>query len=498
MAITVLAAAIFYFSPWPPLTFLSLALLALVIYLRLELGLTLAAFTIPFFLQTKGLIGKRFSMVEMVTLLCLAAWILRGLTAWIRDTRYRTQVSRTKTRYRSSGIRHQGTSDIWHLGSGVWDQISGIWHRVFAFRLRLSTLDWAVLFFVAISVLSLLVAENPGVAKRELRVVVLDPAFFYFLLRVIPLKERDLQRIAEALILAALGVSLIGLYQYAFTADFISAEGVHRVRSVYASPNNLGLFLGRIVPILTSLVLFDRSPLRRAFHGLISLPILVCFYLTYSRGAWLLGLPAALLFIGLVRGGRAIWAALGASLAAAGGLLLPLLGTERMASTFNTQGGTAFLRLKLWEGSLNMIQDHPLLGVGLDNFLYQYRTRYILPGAWKEADLSHPHNIVLDYWTRLGALGVAAIAWLEIAFFRKGLSLYRRLPDGLERALILGLMASMVDFLAHGLIDNSYFLVDLAFVFFLTVGVVAKLQEMRQSESTQFLPLKSHLSSAAR
>jgi len=36
-------------------------------------------------------------------------------------------------------------------------------------------------------------------------------------------------------------------------------------------------------------------------------------------------------------------------------------------------------------------------------------------------------------------------------------------------------MASMVDFLAHGLIDNSYFLVDLAFVFFLTLGLMRRL-----------------------
>ena len=30
--------------------------------------------------------------------------------------------------------------------------------------------------------------------------------------------------------------------------------------------------------------------------------------------------------------------------------------------------------------------------MGLNNFLYQYRTRYVLPDAWEELDLSHPHN----------------------------------------------------------------------------------------------------------
>ena len=32
-------------------------------------------------------------------------------------------------------------------------------------------------------------------------------------------------------------------------------------------------------------------------------------------------------------------------------------------------------------------------------------------------------------------------------------------------------MGSMVNFLAHGLVDASYFVVDLAFVFFLTLGI---------------------------
>jgi len=122
-----------------------------------------------------------------------------------------------------------------------------------------------------------------------------------------------------------------------------------------------------------------------------------------------------------------------------------------------------------------MALDHPLHGVGPDNFLYAYRSDYILPTAWQEPNLNHPHNIVLDWWTRLGILGVGALVWVEVAFFRLGLRLYRSLDESDLRALVLGLMASMVDFLAHGLIDNSFFLVDLAFVFFLSVGIVRRL-----------------------
>jgi hypothetical protein len=78
----------------------------------------------------------------------------------------------------------------------------------------------------------------------------------------------------------------------------------------------------------------------------------------------------------------------------------------------------------------------------------------------------------------LGILGVIAIGWLQFAFFRKALRLHRQLGNRDLKALLLGLMASMVDLLAHGLIDNSYFLVDLAFVFCLTLGIVARIERL--------------------
>ena len=253
------------------------------------------------------------------------------------------------------------------------------------------------------------------------------------------------------------------------------AEGVRRIRGVYGSPNNLSLFLGRIVPVLLAVAVFGTGR-RQLLYGLASLPVMVCLFLTYSRGAWLLGLPAAILFLGAVKGRRALGAALAAVVA---GILalLPLAGLERLTSLFDFQGGTTFRRLKLWEATVHMIRDHPLFGVGLDNFLYQY-PRYMLPEAWQEPDLSHPHNLIFDWWTRLGVLGVVALLWLEVAFFKVGWRLHRQLREADLRLLALGLMASMVDFLAHGLVDHSFFLVDLAFVFCLTLGVMRRMERL--------------------
>jgi len=40
------------------------------------------------------------------------------------------------------------------------------------------------------------------------------------------------------------------------------------------------------------------------------------------------------------------------------------------------------------------------------------------------------------------------------------------------------LMASMADFLAHGLVDAAFFVPDLAYVFFLTLAVTQALQAL--------------------
>ncbi|MBI1877299.1 MAG: O-antigen ligase family protein, partial [Chloroflexi bacterium] len=327
----------------------------------------------------------------------------------------------------------------------------------------------------------------------------------------------------DAFIAGAVLQALIALYLYFFTGQSITAEGVRRALGLaYGSPNNLSLFLDRAWPILLAVTVWPgRSRVansvvnptsgnlrelngtqgnsslpsvpsssyefpfgfRRWLYGVGLLIVSVALYLTFSKGALLLGLPAgagamALFYVRRSPAGRRHWRPV--LLATLGGLavlalaLIPLSQTERFRTVFDfNQGSTGFFRLKLWQASLAMLAEHWPLGVGLDNFLYQYRIRYILPEAWQEPNLSHPHNLILDFGTRLGIGGIVLLVWLQVAFWRNAWRLYQTSPG----PLILGLMGSMIVFLAHGLVDNSYFLVDLAFTFFLTVGIVQGLAD---------------------
>jgi O-antigen ligase len=145
-----------------------------------------------------------------------------------------------------------------------------------------------------------------------------------------------------------------------------------------------------------------------------------------------------------------------------------------MAGLFDLRSGTSFLRLRLWQSAWRMGLDYPLLGVGPDNFLYAYRTRYVMPDAWEELNLNHPHNVGLDLWTRLGLVGLAAGVWLLAATALRGWRLYRR-GSGAMWPLALGLLGGLAAALAHGLIDNSLFLVDLMALLMLSAGLFQRL-----------------------
>jgi O-antigen ligase len=431
LAATAGAAILLYVmeDTFPTLVVVALGLLAFLLLLRPEMGLPLIALALPFYQPHRSLLGKDFSMVEILTLLATVGYAVN----W--------------------GIGKLGSGE----SQGKQDAI------------RFTFLDWGVLALVVVGAASLLWSEHLREAAREFRTVVLEAGIFYALLRAVVRKRHEVWRVIDAWVLGATIIALVGMFQWAFGQNIITAEGVWRVPGFYGSPNNLALYLGKVFPLVVAVVAWGRKERRRWLYGLATLVMAVALFLTYSRGAWLVGVPLSLLFLAAMRGRRTLLLAVGVLLVAVVAIFV-VVGTGRLTSLLDTSQGTTFFRLQLWQSSMAMIHDHPLLGVGLDNFLYAYRTHYVLPTAWEEFNLSHPHNFVLDFWLRLGLPGLLVCIWLLVGFFRRGWQAYRRLPEGIDRLLVLGLMGGMVNLMAHGLVDNAFFLVDLAFAFMLMLS----------------------------
>jgi O-antigen ligase len=417
-------------SPWFAISLLLLPVLAALFALRLDLGLALVALSAPFYLHPSSLCYRALSLPEVLVVLC-------GVGA---------------------------------AGCGL---------RAGRTRIALVPLDCAVLLLMSAAIVASLAARDRWAALFELRAVFLFPALYYALLRLARLHGQARWRLLDGWVLGSLGVAAIGLTQYMLGHRLVAAEGgLLRVQSVYFSPNNVGLYLGRVWPLLVAVVLWGGAGKRRLFYGLAGVPVTLALGLSFSRGALLLGLPAALLVMAWRAGGQYRRATV--ALVVIGALaLIPLLGVPRFASLLDLQQGSTFFRLELWQSSLALLREHPWFGVGPGNFQAAYRTRYVLPTAWQEFNLEHPHNVYLDHWTRLGLLGLLAGVLVQGAFWRA----MRRWPK--RDALASCLAGSMAALLAHGLVDNAVFFPDLALIFFLTLALVAPVEHLSQNQSNK-------------
>jgi len=325
---------------------------------------------------------------------------------------------------------------------------------------HLQVLDWAVLLLVLLGLGTSCAAEYRRVAFREFRMVVCESALLYLLLRTLPADRSRLLLLVDALWLSGVLVAVYALACYPFAGGVIEAEGVRRARGFFGSPNNLALYMERILPLGLAVAISGRTRWRRWFYALGVAPVALALTLTFSRGALFLGVPAALLVLALMEERRARWALVGSAGVFVVAIIL-LGGVERLSSLLDPSGGTTFLRVSLWQSAWDMVRDHPWLGVGLDNFLYYYGD-YVRPGAEVDRWLSHPHNLLLDFWLRLGIGGVITVVALLAGFIRKSLAAYRALPEDDLHAVTLGLVAGMATFVAHGSVDSSYFVVELA------------------------------------
>jgi O-antigen ligase len=346
---------------------------------------------------------------------------------------------------------------------------------------------------VSLALVSGVAAEHWDVALREWRTVFLAAGAFALLLSITirhsPAADANRRLLLSAWLAGGTAVAVVALWQYISGEMLITAEGVRRVRGFYGSPNNLALYLDRTVMVGLALALFTRGRQRWLLLGATGLQLLALL-LTFSKGSLLLGMPVgfAVLAVGGWRmwrreGGsnRPLWIVIGAA-ALVGVLLLPFLSTERFQRLLDfSQGTTGFLRLHLWRSAWYMALDHPLLGVGPDNFLYAYRSGYILPAAWQDPNLNHPHNWLLDWWTRLGIPGLL----LALLFFASGIrSLWRKNAATGRTFLNWGLLAAVGAALAHGLIDASYALPDLMITWVLLFGITTPSAETDSAEST--------------
>jgi O-antigen ligase len=137
-------------------------------------------------------------------------------------------------------------------------------------------------------------------------------------------------------------------------------------------------------------------------------------------------------------------------------------------------------RLYIWKSTIDMIIEHPLTGVGMDNYskaIHDYRDKYnheFGPGTD-----AHAHNNILTQAAEHGMLGLTAFLWIWVGFFKEGIRIYRDLRfklstqhSALSTSIVLGGLGAIVGFHIAGMFENNFGDAEVATMVWFIMGLV--------------------------
>jgi O-antigen ligase len=254
----------------------------------------------------------------------------------------------------------------------------------------------------------------------------------------------------------ALAQEVVGAPQ----SRMILAHAFPRIGGPLEGPNQLGAYLGVLLPLVFAFVLW-RGP--RVLDIIVLTVGLATVLLTFSRGgvlacAFALGIVAALR--SPMRNKSTVWAAAGIIAAMAGLVVLSLAGVVQLHSPLSpaeAYNGGLGTRSGLWHAAMQLWATSPVIGVGPGNF--EVLVGNILPGV-----RTHPNNYFLQILAEEGALGFAAFVFFNLVLVRECFRAART-PAGAAALAVIFAMA------AHQLLDGLLEYPKVGIVFFAVVAI---------------------------
>jgi O-antigen ligase len=168
------------------------------------------------------------------------------------------------------------------------------------------------------------------------------------------------------------------------------------------------------------------------------------------------------------------------------------LGEDVRDSISVSQPGELTSRGYLHKAGFKVWKDHPILGVGAENFGRYFATANYNPGFLRGRELGQ-HNIYLRVLVETGVVGAAIFAWLLWVLGSRLLDLWRSSPtlDPIMRASADGIVASTVVWAVMGLSMDFLF----AHEFFILLAMVHLTHRLTRGEA-QFTSLNPAASSS--
>ena len=322
--------------------------------------------------------------------------------------------------------------------------------------------NWPLIAYFAITLFSVFVAQDVTLSLFELWLL-LEACLVYFYIAGNVRTREDVVFVLSVFLAACLLESVVMII-LRFTGmpstiwglpthihiDSVPKEGFTRIGGTVGGTNTAAAYLSISLTCAASILFTNLGVLHKwlatAVLGLGSIALI----LTFSRGAWL-ALALSLLLMCF-----AVWRRRGMSLQApiAVLLLLALLYVPFHsvigARLFGDDQGSAESRIPLMNLAFRIAEDHPLLGVGANNFTVAMGP--YLTSEFREGFLYAVHNKFLLVLTETGIGGLAAFVAFYVGIVRKGWQCWNY-KDRLLSPLALGFAAGIVGHMVHMTVD---------------------------------------------
>ncbi|MBI4004243.1 MAG: O-antigen ligase family protein [Candidatus Omnitrophica bacterium] len=326
--------------------------------------------------------------------------------------------------------------------------------------------------------LSMINAEEPLLSVFLLVGLVKAFLLFFYLANHVKTRE-DLWLAVCCLIAGLVAESLLAFAQSAAGSNLglaalgektemkeIAMEGskFFRVGGTLGHPNFLGGYLATVLPLALALALVGgRKAVRLAAAGAFVLGGMA-LVLTLSRSAWLSAGVACVALLGWVaaRRGRRIGPGPALIVILAMGLVGSSFAPLIMARWTGDDRGAAASRLPKIHAASAIIADHPILGVGLNNYTtvkHLYDTRPV--GGTRKGVSSIggelPHNLFLLLGAEMGLMSLVLLTWFLWIVARRAWQAITAADDDLVRAILLGItVALFARLLVHDTVHTGH------------------------------------------
>ncbi len=290
--------------------------------------------------------------------------------------------------------------------------------------------------------------------------------------------KRHIKKVVFSMCLGVILASFDSIWQVMTGYDFIRGYrpviniGLVRATASFKDPNTLGIYLSAIVPLICGLTFYYFKGINKAVIWLIALLGLAAALLTYSRPT-LLAIYASLFVLGWVKRDKTLVAVLVIGLLAA-----PFVAPKPVKDWAREVGYNPLRfmcnddRIAAYRNSLNMIKAHPLIGVGINTFMKNYKQYKQYPEYRNvvTADYLYAHNNFLHLAAEIGLIGLGVFIWLLYRLFRECAKIYKHLDDNFLKLISLSLTGCLIAFLVNGLTESSLYYSRVAVIFWYLTG----------------------------